>query len=281
VTDQVSLQSTVVPALETSVSVGLDCETGGLNPRCDRVRLLTLATDRATYLIDCFVVDPRPLFEVLAKKTLIAHNALFDLSFLRRLGFVPGVVHDTILLSRLLYGTHKQKGFHALEACVRRELSHKLNKAEQKSDWSGELTQAQLKYAARDAEVLRPLFEKLDGKIKAVDLSGVAKIERDCLPARVWLADSGVAFDAQTWESLATEAMIEANELRAQLDAEAAACNGPLPPSGSRSWNSPKQVKAIFEAAGHPLERTDDATLAGVDHVMGRLVAATAPRKNS
>jgi DNA polymerase III epsilon subunit-like protein len=50
-------------------------------------------------------VDPRPLFPVLADKTLIAHNAIFDLGFLAEMGFKlgeAGRVLDTMLMSRIL-----------------------------------------------------------------------------------------------------------------------------------------------------------------------------------
>jgi DNA polymerase III epsilon subunit-like protein len=50
-------------------------------------------------------VDPRPLFEVLAQKRLVIHNALFDLGFLLEMGFElgeGGEVIDTMLMSQIL-----------------------------------------------------------------------------------------------------------------------------------------------------------------------------------
>lgn len=85
--------------------VALDLETTGLDPRAHRVRLLTLSTGRGTWLVDCFEVDPRPLFPILAEKTLVIHNALFDLGFLSQMGFEigeSGEVIDTMLLSQLV-----------------------------------------------------------------------------------------------------------------------------------------------------------------------------------
>ena len=43
--------------------VGIDLETTGLNPRTDRVRLISLSTAEGSWLIDCFKVDPHPLFQ--------------------------------------------------------------------------------------------------------------------------------------------------------------------------------------------------------------------------
>jgi 3'-5' exonuclease len=85
--------------------LALDLETTGLNPRHDRVRLMALATAQDTWLIDCFEVDPRPLFRVLARKMLVIHNALFDLGFLLEMGFEldgGGEIIDTMLMSQIL-----------------------------------------------------------------------------------------------------------------------------------------------------------------------------------
>jgi ribonuclease D len=89
--------------------VALDLETTGLDPSRDKVRLLTLATEQSSWIIDCFEVDPRPLFPVLAEKQLLIHNALFDLGMLTEMGFElgeDGEVIDTMLMSQLSEGQY-------------------------------------------------------------------------------------------------------------------------------------------------------------------------------
>jgi hypothetical protein len=89
--------------------VALDLETTGLDPRQDKVRLLTLATEQGTWIVDCFKVDPQPLFSVLAEKKILIHNAHFDLGMLSKMGFElgeNGKVLDTMLMSQLLAGQH-------------------------------------------------------------------------------------------------------------------------------------------------------------------------------
>ena len=230
--------STVASAIEASMLVGLRTETTGPDPRRDRVRLLSLATDTGTYVIDCFKVDPTPLFPVLAQKHLIIHKAFADLSFLRRLGFVPGVVHDTSLLSRLLHGTRGPETFHDLHVCVHRELSHVLDRPEKQFDWSGTLSRATLYHAAHRVAVLRSLFQILDRKINEADLSRAAKIEQDCLPAMIWLANSGVAFNTVAWNTRVLGAGSEANSLLVRVHEEACACFGGPPATGTWPWNS-------------------------------------------
>jgi len=47
---------------------------------------------------------------------------------------------------------------HKLKDVARRELGEELDKEQQKANWSGELTDEMLTYAAKDAMVLPPHF---------------------------------------------------------------------------------------------------------------------------
>jgi DNA polymerase-1 len=267
----------VLWALDGTVQVGLDLETTGLNPRTDRIRLLSLTCDtidggRFVYLVDSFVVDASPLWEALADKELILHNGAFDLGFLLRLGFASGTVHDTLLLSQLVYGVRKPKGFHTLENCVNRELGHLLDKTQQQSDWSKELTPEQLRYAALDVAVLLPLYQTLRQKIRESGQEGVAEIEERCLPAMVWLANAGVPFDSAAWRELGENALAEAHRVQQQLDAAAPWRPGYLPETSSWNWNSRQDILDVLALVGCPVTATDDDTLASVRHPLAALL---------
>jgi DNA polymerase I-like protein with 3'-5' exonuclease and polymerase domains len=262
----------VADAVRGSTLVGLDTETTGLCPRRDRVRLLTLDCDaakggRRTYVVDCFAVDPSPLWGPLAGVPLVVHNAIFDLAMLAPLGFAAGAVHDTLILARLLAaGTNERC---RLEDVVPRYLGHPLDKGQQKSDWSVKaLTEAQLRSAATDAHVLPPLFAQLTAEIICAGLERVAEIQHRALPAVLWLARSGVGFDRAAWEALAVSVAAEAGRLAEALDAAAP----PRPGGGPWNWRSNPQVKEAFALVGVTLEATNAEALAAVGHPLAALL---------
>jgi DNA polymerase-1 len=270
--------ATIRAALDGTRLVGLDLETTGLDPRAASIRLLSLALDttdggRFTYIVDCFAVDPSALWEALAGKELVIHNAAFDLGFLVRLGFTPaGKVYDTMALSQLLTaGTPDRNG---LAACCERYLGTTLNKAEQKGDWSGSLTDAQLAYAAADVHCLVPLLTALVGKIKEAGLVEVASIERRALPAVVWLGANGVALDVAAWRTLGRAADQAADRLRRDLDAGAPLQPGTLDGCSPWNWDSPQQAQQALALAGCKVEDTADETLAALEHPLAQLLRA-------
>ena len=266
----------VMVTLGHTFRVGLDIETTGLDPRTDRMRLLSLATDtidggRFCYLVDCFAVDPAPLFDILAEKAVVIHNAAFDLAFLTRRGFTPGIVHDTMLLAQMLAAGTVERC--TLVACAERELGIHLDKAQQKSDWSGELTAEQLAYAARDAEVLPPLYNALAKKVMDAGLTEVANIEERCLLALVWMARHGVGFDRAAWQTVSNSAAEEAERSLNALEAEAPPREGVITLDGSGwNWNSHMQVREALKLKGCVVDNTTDDTLAAAGNPFADLV---------
>ena len=254
----------VIEDLKDVGLVALDLETTGLDPHKDSVRLLSLATKAATYLVDCQSVDPADLFPTLVERTVVAHNALFDLSFLASLGFEPGKVADTMILSQLLYAGSKVEPLkrgqtsHSLDSAVKRELDVELDKIHQSSDWGGTLTSEMIEYAAKDVEVLLPLYEVLKAKIEEADLAYIADIEHRALPAVVWMSSAGVPVDADGWREHARKMEADAERLEDELKALA-----PEHPDGN-AWNfgSPQQVQKAAKLLGIDLPDTKDETLA-------------------
>jgi DNA polymerase-1 len=199
-----------VEELKQHAAIGFDTETTDLDPYRGRLRLVQLAAPDGVRIIDldCFGDGDlknsdalAPLRELLAsaRPVKIAHNAKFDAKWVKHtLGVEIGGLFDTLLASQLVSAGDMEER-HGLEAVAARHLNETIDKAERLSDWSGELSEAQLEYAARDASVLPPLREKLIEKLKADALLRCAQLEFECVLPVASLELSGIYLDKERW----------------------------------------------------------------------------------
>src|SRR5215217_4959496 len=120
------------------------------------------------------------------------------------------------------------------------------------------LTPEMIEYAARDVEVLLPLYKALKAKIENADLAHVAEIEHRALPAVVWMSNAGVPVDADGWKEHAKKMEAEKASLEDELKALA-----PEHPDG-KVWNfgSHQQVRKAAKVLGVDPPDTRDETLA-------------------
>jgi ribonuclease D len=160
--------------LEASEVIGIDLETVGTTPEPGKLRLVQVSDGEATYVIDAFEVDPTPVLEAIQDKTVAAHNAEYESSWIKTVYGIDLELVDTMLLSRVTRAGEKETRYkkdgtpyeadlsHSLEAVAKRELGLELDKEMQTSDWSAEtLIPRQLSYAAADAQVLVEIYKRL------------------------------------------------------------------------------------------------------------------------
>jgi ribonuclease D len=122
--------------VEASELVALDLETTGLDPHEAALRLVQVSNGNETYVIDAWSdhVRVEELFEVLARKTVIAHNAKFEWSWVYHLyGIELENVKDTYLMAKIL-AAGDMTAEASLEALARDELGIELDKEMQISE---------------------------------------------------------------------------------------------------------------------------------------------------
>ena len=159
--------------------LAVDTETTGLDPRVNQVRLIQVGTGDYALLVDLDgwrtpgvrQVDwtqpgLRELKALLTgRKRKVLQNAAFDLNFLRGEGVVlGGKIFDTMIAAKIVNNGSGNKN--DLAALVMRELRVELPKELQKADWSGELDEEMLRYAARDVICLPRLVPSLQAKLR-------------------------------------------------------------------------------------------------------------------
>jgi DNA polymerase-1 len=216
----------IIEALRGTSMIGLDLETTGLRWWQARIRLISITTEaEETFLVDAFKVDITALFPLLTGTKIIAHNAAFDLLFLKRARFEASESACTMVLSQILWAGKLKLGNdrnvdHDLASVVKRTLDIELDKSEQKKDWSGKLTPEMLAYAARDSMFLLPLHQELTHRIaEARGLEWVVDIEMRLLKAMVHISDNGLPIDAEKWAEYVRVLEEEIERLVDQMDA--------------------------------------------------------------
>src|SRR5215212_5511484 len=269
--------SGVARALAAAEILGADIETTSLNPRDGKTRLLQLATDEDTFVVDVFAVrDLSPLKSVLEGgpiKTL--HHAKFDHEFLRlQHGISLSPIFDTMLAAQLLDGGEYGSSY-ALEAVAERYLDETVDKSARREDWSGELSRGQLEYATRDAAILLPLRERLAGALEEEGLGWVSEIEFGAVAAISEMELAGIKLDVARWRELEKTVRERRDRAALELDAQFPEPEGMLPLEGlgpRLNLNSPQQITDAFRLLGIELADTRVWTLLKVDHPAARLL---------
>ena len=197
--------------------IGVDTETTGFDPYRSRIRLLQIAVPGHNMVIDLFKVEAlshQQLREALSSstRTKVLHNAKFDLKMLlHHSGIEVRGVFDTLLASKLIAAGAGDVS-HGLAAVSERYLSEQVDKTAQTSSWAGPLTEEQLEYAAKDAELMLPLKRQLEAKVQELQMTEVAALEFDCVLPLAAMELAGMAIDRECWLKQA-EAVQQAHDI--------------------------------------------------------------------
>lgn len=209
--------------------VGFDTETTSLSPFEGRIRLVQLASPDAVFVFDLDRLAPNgdaakadslePLRRLLAatRPVKVAHNAKFDAKWVKHFLGVElcgdydslgenrneverGGLFDTLLASQLV-SAGEQEDRHSLAVVAERYLEQTVDKSLQVSNWAGELSRAQLEYAARDAALMLPLRARLVEALRANALTRTAQLEFECVVPLASIELAGFYLDRECWRA--------------------------------------------------------------------------------
>ena len=176
-------------------AIAIDTETMGLDLNRDRLCVVQLSPGDGS--ADVVQIAPRAadapnLKRLFADTRLlkIFHFARFDLGMIyKAFGVMPEPVYCTKIASRLAR-TYTDK--HGLKDLVREVLGVDLSKQQQLTDWgAGQLTDAQVAYAASDVLHLHALKDKLEALLRRENRLDLANACFDFLPTRARLDLAG------------------------------------------------------------------------------------------
>lgn len=163
--------------LNLGLNIAIDTETMGLNPIRDKLCLVQISKgDNICHLIKINDIKKKPknLIKVLKNNKIkkIFHFARFDVAVLKHsYGVNIKNIYCTKIASKIIR-TYTDK--HGYKDLCSELLNISISKTEQTSDWGGELSKAQMKYAATDVLYLNKIKKKLDimlSREKRIDLA--------------------------------------------------------------------------------------------------------------
>src|ERR671938_288603 len=183
-------------------------------------------------------LEPRRRLLAATRPVKVAHNSKFDAKWVAHFLGVElcgdydsraavkneverGGLFDTLLASQLV-SAGEQEDRHSLASVAERYLDQTVDKSQQVSDWGGELSAAQLEYAARDAALMLPLRAKLVEALRANALTRTAQLEFECVVPLAALELAGVHLDRECWRGKLKEIERRRDELHEQLQDELA-----------------------------------------------------------
>jgi DNA polymerase I-like protein with 3'-5' exonuclease and polymerase domains len=209
----------------------------GLDPYRARIRLVQLyGGGQRCLVLDTDIVPVEVLTGVLQRRTVVIHNASFELRFLTAASIQLPQFEDTMQAAGLLLGTHRR----SLDDAAVEYLGIALPKGLQRSDWSApHLSPGQLAYAAIDAIVAFRLWLKLRVELLNKNRGGAYLLQRDVTPAVARMTARGILLDRSIHADLVTQW----SDMLAKTREAFVRMTGQQPP------DTPNQVRAYLDQA--------------------------------
>jgi hypothetical protein len=144
---------------------------------------------------------PPEVIEYLSDRPIICHNGWFDIPLLQLAGVKVGSVWDTMTAEFFLSGGGLSR-WPSLKDLVEKYHGITMDKSEQTSDWSGQLTQSQLDYAMNDVRYLPLIYH--DQVEFAKKSNSIAGIYLKMLLIKEWSLDvwQGYPIDRQLMQEI-------------------------------------------------------------------------------
>ena len=274
----------VLGQIEKESIISVDTEGSAYNPYEAKLLLLQIATKDNAFVIDCGQVDISPLKPVLEanRPIKILQNAKYDYSLLKvQAGITLGNLFDTMLAERILTcGISREI---SLKTLAEKYLGQKIDKSIREDFFNprnpalrGKFTKVQLDYAARDAIVLREIFEKQYRQLRSEDLIETAKLEFAIVPAVAEMEIRGSLIDKEKWRSHISELEKKRDQINKEIqdDIRHLAPYTQVDLFGKESdtvnLDSPLQLLGVFKKLGENLPNTSEATLHKTSHPLAK-----------
>jgi ribonuclease D len=195
--------------------IAVDSETTGLSALTDKIFAVQIGTGKDSFLVDLqdysttiafkeyqgITQTIDEVFPYLENRYLVFHNALFDIAFLMKAGFIPDMdrVYDTLIAARIL-SNGKVTVKNSFGAVMERELGIKYDKSEQKNINVTKLSNVTaIQYCFNDVDRLKELHEVLYKKIQATEAVVAYRLNCRVLVPLAYMELCGLPINEHKW----------------------------------------------------------------------------------
>jgi DNA polymerase I-like protein with 3'-5' exonuclease and polymerase domains len=182
--------------------IAIDTETTGFIPRHNDVFCVQIGTGKNNYIIVMYEDNYsfEDIIPYIQNKTLIFHNALFDLGFCYKHNFYPEDVRDTMLASKILYNGDSTIR-HDFGNVMARELNVKYDKTDQKNIHIVKLSQkSTIEYSFNDVDRLIELHNELSKKIDLEGFRDTYDLHCRFIRALAYMEQCGLPISSKLWK---------------------------------------------------------------------------------
>lgn len=187
-------------------TIAFDTETTGLIPRRDDFFCVQIGTGKDNFIIDFYTsTDAYTFYDVIPfikNKTLILHNALFDLGFCYKYNFFPAKhnIRDTMLASKILHNGQSWIR-HDFGSVMERELELIYDKSDQKNINRIKLSHAStIEYSFNDVRRLIDLHDVLYQKILDGGFKQTYLLHCAWIRALAYMESCGIPVSSEMWK---------------------------------------------------------------------------------
>lgn len=239
---------------KSSWALAIDFETSGVNTRSCEVYLMSICDSKNTFVFDMLKIDLGVFKELLESRWLIAQNAVFELVILKRWDIHPRKVYDTYLAECVIQcGTSKRKD---LKSIAKRYLKIDIDKSVVKNITRKNYTSVKVvQYSAIDVIHLFRIHYKQIKKLRALNALKTYLFELEYLRVMVHTTYNGIKLHKEKWNELNANIIQEKDQALDKLNSLAIEAAPELQESLlfglDINWNSPSQVKSLFQKHVH------------------------------
>jgi DNA polymerase I-like protein with 3'-5' exonuclease and polymerase domains len=172
--------------------------TAALDPHRSTPRLVQLyGGGKRCLILDTKILPISLIAPVLARRSMVIHNAAFELNFLTAAGLAIPHFEDTLQAAALLLGVRRR----SLEDAASAYLGVELSKTLQTSDWGAEvLSEGQYAYAAIDAIAAFWMWLHMRSELEQKGRMPAYRLQRDVTPVVVRMMQRGILLDRAAHE---------------------------------------------------------------------------------